>query len=49
MHMSCVRKVEEVAGAALSDQAVPGGAVWVWGTVHKERAGVQGARRQAWR
>ena len=25
MHMSCVRKGEEVAGAALSDQAAPGG------------------------
>ena len=27
MHTSCVRKVEEVAGAALSDQAALGGAV----------------------
>ena len=47
MHMSCVRKVEEVAGAALSDQAAPGGAVGVWGQCKKNAPEFKevGARR----
>ena len=47
MHTSCVRKGEEAAGAALSVQAAPGGAVGYGGQCKKNAPEFQelGARR----